>query len=1016
MQPLVRSLALLGMVMIVGPVLAQPYPHIAPTEPLTPEQEKTHLRVPPGFEIQLVASEPTIHKPMNLVFDARGRLWVTESVEYPFAAQGRPGRDRIVILEDFGSDGKARKATVFAEGLNIPIGILPLPSCNEAIVFSIPYLYRLTDTDGDGKADKKEELYGIFGARDTHGMVNSLTLGLDGWVYACHGFANESVVKGKNGQELRMHSGNTFRFRPDGSAVESWTRGQVNPFGMAVDDQFNLYTADCHSRPMTQLLRGAYYDSFGKPHDGLGYGPNMIGHNHGSTGLSGLVYYASDQFPKEYYGRMFVGNCVTNTVNMDVLQFFGSTPKAIEQPDFIRSSDLWFRPVYLTLGPDGALYVADFYNCIIGHYEVPLTHPRRDRERGRIWRVIWRGTEATKTTPPSIPRGDYTQASIDDLIADLASPRLAVRMLATHQLMHRGGAEAKSKLKDPQRLTTETQRAHALWILEALGALTEEEIDSALQSSSALQRGWAVRLLSERRHVAEKHRQAVAQRLHDADPWVVREAALASSRQPAVFHCRREIFLALKKTPAEDTHLRHALRMALRDQFRDPQAWHGVETQLATDIAARDALLDIVLGLNSIEMASFVVREMQQRSLPANRLPEWVRHAARYADAETRTQLTQWLMSDRLTDENLRNQLLHSYQLGAATAGMPLSEALRAYLLARVGRYLESAQAHDIEVGLRLATGIPTTPLWPTLARLARGKNQPEKLRSQVLPVLLSSDRTAATALLGELLTSADEPIALREQAAQLLGGIGSEESRHALAKALTQAPARLASPIALALATHPAGQEQLLQLVQQGKASPRLLREKPIEARFQAGNLPKWRERLETLTKDLPGDDARLGQLLAQRRAAFFKATPDLALGKQIFTKNCAACHQIANEGGKIAPQLDGIGNRGLDRLLEDILDPNRNVDQAFRASTLALKNGQLITGLILREEGNLIVLADQTGKELRISKAEVEERIGSTLSPMPANFDQSISEVDFSHLLGYLLSQRAVVIPQPK
>ena len=188
-----------------------------------------------------------------------------------------------------------------------------------------------------------------------------------------------------------MNSGNTYRMRPDGSHAEYFTHGQVNPFGLAFDPLGNLYSCDCHSRPVYQLLRGAWYPSFGKPDDGLGFGPEMVTHDHGSTGIGGISYYAADQFPEAYRGTVFIGNVVTNRINHDRIEWHGSSPKGIEQPDFVWSEDNWFRPVDIELGPDGALYVADFYNRIIGHYEVPLTHPGRDRERGRIWRIVYRG-------------------------------------------------------------------------------------------------------------------------------------------------------------------------------------------------------------------------------------------------------------------------------------------------------------------------------------------------------------------------------------------------------------------------------------------------------------------------------------------------------------------------------------------------------------------------------------------------------------------------------------------------
>jgi putative heme-binding domain-containing protein len=150
------------------------------------------------------------------------------------------------------------------------------------------------------------------------------------------------------------------------------------------------------------------------------------------------------------------------------------------------------------------------------------------------------------------------------------------------------------------------------------------------------------------------------------------------------------------------------------------------------------------------------------------------------------------------------------------------------------------------------------------------------------------------------------------------------------------------------------------------------------------------------------------LQALLNRRREGFLAAKKDADLGRQVFEKNCANCHQIGGKGAKIGPQLDGIGVRGLDRLLEDVLDPNRNVDQAFRLTMLALKSGQVVSGLLLKEEGQVLVLADNQGKEVRVPKKNVEEKTVSPLSPMPANLADQVVEADFYHLLAYLLSQK--------
>ena len=236
------------------------------------------------------------------------------------------------------------------------------------------------------------------------------------------------------------------------------------------------------------------------------------------------------------------------------------------------------------------------------------------------------------------------------------------------------------------------------------------------------------------------------------------------------------------------------------------------------------------------------------------------------------------------------------------------------------------------------------------------------------------------------------------------------------LTKALTTAPASLQQPIALALATTRPGANSLLNLVATGKASARLLQDKPVIDRLKATSLPNLDARLSDLTKDLPAPDERLKQLIAKFSAsqsvALASPTPEaLAQGAAHFKKVCANCHRIGSDGAKFGPQLDGIGQRGLERLLEDILDPNRNIDAAFRATTISTNQGQVITGLKLREEGAAVILADAQGKEVRINNADIDESRVTALSPMPSNVVEQIGEQNLPHLIAFLLSQRQPV-----
>ncbi len=249
---------------------------------------------------------------------------------------------------------------------------------------------------------------------------------------------------------------------------------------MAIDPIGNIYTADCHSSPLYQILRGAYYPSFGRADDGLGFAPQMMHHNHGSSGIGGAVYYSAEQFPAAYRDTVFMGNVVTGRINHDRLDIHGSTYMGIEQPDFLSCDDPWFHPVYLQVGPDGALYIGDFYNRIIGHYEVPLDHPGRDRERGRIWRVVYTGrgqAEPVAVRPAVAPQG-IDQAPLDALLVLLGHNNLTVRTLATHEVVDRIAAAAVDPLKAllASDSASAWQRVHGMWALERLAPLAEETI------------------------------------------------------------------------------------------------------------------------------------------------------------------------------------------------------------------------------------------------------------------------------------------------------------------------------------------------------------------------------------------------------------------------------------------------------------------------------------------------------------------------------------------------------------
>ncbi len=995
---LVMSQALIGW--------AQEVPLVAESEPLSPQEQQQTFHLPPGFVIELVAAEPDIPKPMNMNFDAARRLYVTQSIEYPFpVGREETGRDSMRVLIDTTDDGRFDSISVFAQGLNIPIGVTPVPG--GLLAYSIPELSFFPAAGNPPQARKRIPYYSTWGHHDTHGMCSSLTYWLDGWVYGCHGFSNESTIRGQDDVPLQMQSGNTYRLRPDGTRIEAFTRGQVNPFGLCFDPWGNVYTADCHSRPAYMLLRGAHYPSFGKPHDGLGFGPEIMQHAHGSTGIAGVVYYDADQFPEEYRGNLFLGNPVTGRINRDTLSWQGTTPTAIEQPDFLRCDDPWFRPVDLQLGPDGSLYVADFYNRIIGHYEVPLTHPGRDRERGRIWRIRYVGTD--EVPAKSTPAPNLETADVQELMAALDHPNLWVRTQATHQLADRIPAEQAVAAVDAlweSAQATPRQRAHGLWVWQRHGAT--EKVAQATTHTEPLVRAFALRIAGEAGSARFPQFEEVVRRgFRDSDPRVQLAAVQTAAKHPQT-GWEAEFIRLIQQTDPADAMLVHATRITLRDHLAQFQNYE-IDSQAAevtADVIA-ERLADVALGVPA-EHAALFVRPFLQASPPAwviARLDPFVHHTTRYLPEEELAGLLQELSTQQDWPTDWQNIALRASDRARQERGLPRSE-----LLTDWSDRLAAArqQAGQFPAMLELIRDFGLLERANAAREIALNETADAAVRKLALETLASTRVDWAVECGQDWLSPPRVTPDLQEHAATLLGRLPKGRGRPLLLTLLQTAPEATARAIGRGLVLSRGGAMDLLAAMEQGKANPRLLYDNTIAQRLRAARVEDLEARQEQLLRGLPPADERLAQLIASRRAGFATAEIDLARGREVFKRHCANCHRLGNEGSKVGPELDGIGQRGLDRLLEDTLDPNRVVDQAFRATIIQTVDGRVLNGLVLREEGAVVVLADEQGRETRVPASDIEERTTLPLSPMPANIAENIPEADFHHLIGFLLEQR--------
>ncbi len=460
--------------------------------------------------------------------------------------------------------------------------------------------------------------------------------------------------------------------------------------------------------------------------------------------------------------------------------------------------------------------------------------------------------------------------------------------------------------------------------------------------------------------------------------------------------------------PADDTHLMHVVRMALRDQFRPAGAYDHLPRDGWTERDAR-AVADVSLGVPTAAAAAYLLRHLRTYGEGGQLVRDCVHHVARYGDAAATAGLLAFARGDRPDDLRHQAALLRAIERGTQERGAPLDAAAREWAEQLVGRLLDAAGASEVKAGIELVGSLRLEGRRARVVALATGAAAGREVRGAALAALASLDARRHAPVLGRVLEDSGSPVELREQAANLLATANQPETRAELLRALPAAPARLQNEIAAGLAGSKAGAEKLLEAVAAGKASARLLQERAVEVKLTASQVPDLKPQLAKLTAGLPPADLRLNELLRKRRDGFRAAKADPSPGRKVFEKNCANCHQLGGQGAKVGPQLDGIGVRGLDRLLEDTLDPNRNVDQAFRLTTLLLRTGQVVSGLLLREEGAVLVLADNQGKEVRVPKDAVEERSTSQQSPMPANFADQISEADFYNLLAYLLEQRA-------
>ena len=591
--------------------------------PLPPAESMKYTQVPVGFRMELFASEPNVINPIYMTWDERGRLWVVESVDYPNEFKGgRKGNDRIKICEDTNGDGRADKFTVFAEGFNIPTSMAF--ARGGVILAHAPDFYFLKDTDGDDKADIREVLFTGWGVGDTHAGPSNLRYGFDNWIYGTVGYARFNGTI--NGEKQNFGMG-VFRFKSDGSDIEFLHQFNNNTWGMGFNAAGDVFGSTANNNPTffggipATVYSGDKKMSAKMIADSRYFHPitpniRQVDAFNAYTAGCGHAFATSAGFPKKYLnGTAFVCGPTGNLLGTYRMEKKGAGYVAKNSFSFVASADEWFSPIVAEVGPDGHLWIADWYNFIIQHNPTPSVgrggyaaqrgqgnahvNPNRDRQHGRIYRVIWDGAPKSKIK-------SLAKAKTKQLIAALDSDNLFWRQTAQRLLVEGSHKNAIPTLRN-RALRQGAGAIHALWTLEGLGALDAETKRTTLISTDPAVKRNAIRALGQTK---------------DDEQLLYDSATLADAN----LHVRLAAFVKLAQFPKSKTHQRAASVLA-RDKTNAEDEW----LKLALSAAGADEtdIIGYERGPNLLANASF---EKAEGNLPA----DWqVRtYSAKGADVE----------------------------------------------------------------------------------------------------------------------------------------------------------------------------------------------------------------------------------------------------------------------------------------------------------------------------------------------------------------------------------------------
>ena len=952
------------------------------SQPLSPAEALTKFQLAEiDLKIELVAAEPEVVDPVAIRFDERGRMWVAEMRDYPLGPPaGEPPLSRIKVLEDRDNDGKFETATLFAEKLSFVTGLQPWRG--GVIVTLSGRIAWMKDSDNDGRMDVDETWYTGFAEQNSQLRANHPRLALDNHVYVANGLRGGVVVNKRLPDEKPISlQGRDFRFDPLSGKAESVSgNGQ---FGMCFDDWGNRFTCTNRNPVIHVVLEDRYLKLAPKipiaavvqdvaaaaekskvfPISRAWTTSNL--HAGTFTAACGVHVYRGDTL-RDVLGTNSVFTCdpTGNFVHLEKMKpdgpSFTSTP-AYEGKEFLASTDEWFRPVNVELGPDGCLYIVDMYRCVIEHPDfVPDELKKRPDlrlgdDRGRIWRIVPKNgvpAERRKLVPLDGALPYTLMALLSDPNASLRET--AQRLLLAKDTIELGGAGPLTVADALQKIAVgekspPLQRIHALWLLKATDSLTPE---------------------------------IIAANAGHADEQVRRHALLvAEGERPGAAAKAQATIAGVKEIGTTDRFQALLLELTCLDaQFSPPEE---ISILLPTSKDESRWLESAVMLRHHRHLPKlFYYHALVDRQQPTSLLQWLARHVGQHGtDSDAKIalmRLTNW--NKDVESRRLRILVLASLAQGvkARQGNLLTLSALAAGELFLLGGGQILADLQDAATSPKSSTEIATAAIQALAA-------MPGEVSHDVLTkALVTADRELHPEVIAAI---AEQGKFANQSWPELL----SQYESHSLPikRALIDNSFRRADGPKLLLEQVKAG------VIQPAEIDP-LRRKTLLESKDAA---------IKKLAEELfaPLNPANRQQALDEYQAVL-KMTADAQQGAVVFEKNCSTCHRVGKIGVNVAPDISDTRTKTAAQLLADIIQPNRAIDSNFLGYQLLLKDGTAVSGLLSAETSTSLTLKQPGGKVLTIARADVEQLKATGVSLMPDGLEKNIPPQAMADLLSYL------------